>query len=231
MERGTTMAKILVVDDEEKIRDIITEYLEFEGFEYIEAENGVEAINILKKEKVDLVLLDVMMPKIDGIKVLKEIRSKGSTPVILLTARAEEYDKLFGFELGADDYIVKPFSPREVMARIKAIIARSAPKAEVHSENEVLEFPGIKIDVAGRELYIDGQKKQMTPKEFDLLVFLIKNRNIVLTRERILSEVWSYDFFGDDRTVDTHIKMLRNTLGEYRRYVETVWGVGYKFEA
>ena len=225
------MAKILVVDDEEKIRDIITEYLEFEGFEYIEAENGVEAINILKKEKVDLVLLDVMMPKIDGIKVLKEIRSKGSTPVILLTARAEEYDKLFGFELGADDYIVKPFSPREVMARIKAIIARSAPKAEVHSENEVLEFPGIKIDVAGRELYIDGQKKQMTPKEFDLLVFLIKNRNIVLTRERILSEVWSYDFFGDDRTVDTHIKMLRNTLGEYRRYVETVWGVGYKFEA
>lgn len=231
MERGTTMAKILVVDDEEKIRDIITEYLEFEGFEYIEAENGVEAINILKKEKVDLVLLDVMMPKIDGIKVLKEIRSKGSTPVILLTARAEEYDKLFGFELGADDYIVKPFSPREVMARIKAIIARSAPKAEVQSENEVLEFPGIKIDVAGRELYIDGQKKQMTPKEFDLLVFLIKNRNIVLTRERILSEVWSYDFFGDDRTVDTHIKMLRNTLGEYRRYVETVWGVGYKFEA
>ena len=225
------MAKILVVDDEEKIRDIITEYLEFEGFEYIEAENGVEAINILKKEKVDLVLLDVMMPKIDGIKVLKEIRSKGSTPVILLTARAEEYDKLFGFELGADDYIVKPFSPREVMARIKAIIARSAPKAEVQSENEVLEFPGIKIDVAGRELYIDGQKKQMTPKEFDLLVFLIKNRNIVLTRERILSEVWSYDFFGDDRTVDTHIKMLRNTLGEYRRYVETVWGVGYKFEA
>ncbi len=225
------MAKILVVDDEEKIRDIITEYLEFEGFEYIEAENGVEAINILKKEKVDLVLLDVMMPKIDGIKVLKEIRSKGSTPVILLTARAEEYDKLFGFELGADDYIVKPFSPREVMARIKAIIARSVPKAEVHSENEVLEFPGIKIDVAGRELYIDGQKKQMTPKEFDLLVFLIKNRNIVLTRERILSEVWSYDFFGDDRTVDTHIKMLRNTLGEYRRYVETVWGVGYKFEA
>ena len=225
------MAKILVVDDEEKIRDIITEYLEFEGFEYIEAANGVEAINIFKKENVDLVLLDVMMPKIDGIKVLKEIRSKGDTPVILLTARAEEYDKLFGFELGADDYIVKPFSPREVIARIKAIIARSAPKTTQTSETEIFEFPGIKVDVAGRELYIDGEKKQMTPKEFDLLVFLIKNRNIVLTREKILSDVWSYDFFGDDRTVDTHIKMLRNTLGGYRRYVETVWGVGYKFEA
>ncbi len=224
------MAKILVVDDEEKIRDIITEYLEFEGFDYIEAGNGVEAINILKKESIDLVLLDVMMPKIDGIKVLKEIRAKGNTPVILLTARAEEYDKLFGFELGADDYIVKPFSPREVMARIKAIIARSAPKT-TSQENEIIEFPGLKIDVAGRELYIEGEKKQMTPKEFDLLVFLVKNRNVVLTRERILSEVWSYDFFGDDRTVDTHIKMLRNTLGEYRRYVETVWGVGYKFEA
>lgn len=225
------MSKILVVDDEEKIRDIIKEYLEFEGFEYIEAENGVEAINILKKEQVDLVLLDVMMPKIDGIKVLKEIRAKGNTPVILLTARAEEYDKLFGFELGADDYIVKPFSPREVMARIKAIIARSGPKSQQREENEIIEFPGIKIDISARELLIDGEKKQMTPKEFDLLVFLVKNRNVVLTRERILSEVWSYDFFGDDRTVDTHIKMLRNTLGQYRDYIATVWGVGYKFEA
>ena len=170
------MSKILVVDDEEKIRDIIKEYLEFEGFEYIEAENGVEAINILKKEQVDLVLLDVMMPKIDGIKVLKEIRAKGNTPVILLTARAEEYDKLFGFELGADDYIVKPFSPREVMARIKAIIARSGPKSQQREENEIIEFPGIKIDISARELLIDGEKKQMTPKEFDLLVFLVKNR-------------------------------------------------------
>ncbi len=228
------MGKILVVDDEEKIRDIIKEYLDFEGFDYCEAGDGVEAINILKKEAIDLVILDVMMPKIDGIKVLKEIRAKGNTPVILLTARAEEYDKLFGFELGADDYVVKPFSPRELMARIKAIINRSTTKTlpEINIRTgEVLEFPGLRIDIAARELLIEGEKKQMTPKEFDLLVYFAKNRNIVLSREMILSEVWSYDFFGDDRTVDTHIKMLRNTLGEYRCYITTVWGVGYKFEA
>lgn len=228
------MAKILVVDDEEKIRDIIKEYLDFEGFDYCEAGDGVEALNILKKETVDLVILDVMMPKIDGIKVLKEIRAKGSIPVILLTARTEEYDKLFGFELGADDYVVKPFSPRELMARIKAIINRASTRNEP-TENiragEIIEFPGIRIDVAAHEVFIEGEKKQMTPKEFDLLVFFAKNKNIVLSREMILSEVWSYDFFGDDRTVDTHIKMLRNTLGEYRGYITTVWGVGYKFDA
>jgi DNA-binding response OmpR family regulator len=171
-----------------------------------------------------------MMPKIDGIKVLKEIRAKGNTPVILLTARGEEYDKLFGFELGADDYIVKPFSPREVMARIKAIIARSAPKDSSQEKNEIIEFPGIKIDFAGRVLYINGEKTQLTPKEFDLLIYLVRNKDIVLTREKILSKVWSYEFFGDDRTVDTHIKMLRNSLGEYRDYISTIWGVGYKFE-
>lgn len=224
------MPRILIVDDEAKIRDIIKEYLKFEGFEYSEAENGFEALNILQKQQFDLVLLDIMMPKIDGIKVLKEIRAKGNTPVILLTARGEEYDKLFGFELGADDYIVKPFSPREVMARIKAIIARSAPKDSSQEKNEIIEFPGIKIDVAGRVLYINGEKVQLTPKEFDLLIYLVRNKDIVLTREKILSKVWSYEFFGDDRTVDTHIKMLRNSLGEYRDYISTIWGVGYKFE-
>ncbi|MBQ5321377.1 MAG: response regulator transcription factor [Oscillospiraceae bacterium] len=224
------MPRILIVDDEEKIRDIIKEYLKFEGFDYEEAGNGLEALNILQKEQFDLVLLDVMMPKIDGIKVLKEIRAKGNMPVILLTARAEEYDKLFGFELGADDYVVKPFSPREVMARIKALIARTTPNAGASAKNEIIEFPGLKIDVAGRVLYIDGERAQLTPKEFDLLVYLVRNINIVLTRESILSKVWSYEFFGDDRTVDTHIKMLRNSLGPYRDYISTVWGVGYKFE-
>ena len=177
------MPRILIVDDEAKIRDIIKEYLKFEGFEYSEAENGFEALNILQKQQFDLVLLDIMMPKIDGIKVLKEIRAKGNTPVILLTARGEEYDKLFGFELGADDYIVKPFSPREVMARIKAIIARSAPKDSSQEKNEIIEFPGIKIDVAGRVLYINGEKTQLTPKELDLLIYLFRNKEIVLTRE------------------------------------------------
>lgn len=224
------MPRILIVDDEEKIRDIIKEYLEFEGFQYAEAENGVEALGILERESFDLVLLDLMMPKIDGIKVLKEIREKGNTPVIIITARGEEYDKLFGFELGADDYVVKPFSPREVIARIKALIARSSPLEKGAKENEVLEFPGLKIDIAGRVLYIDGEKTQLTPKEFDLLIYLAKNINIVITRENILSKVWRYEFFGDDRTVDTHIKMLRNSLGKYRDYISTVWGVGYKFE-
>lgn len=224
------MAKILVVDDEQNIRNIIKEYLEFEGFEYSEAENGIEALSKISKEKFDLVLLDIMMPKVDGIKVLKEIRSEGDTPVILLTARAEEYDKLFGFELGADDYIVKPFSPKEVMARIKAILSRSAGKSAKDTRAEIIEIGGIKINVDARDIFIDGEKAQLTPKEFDLLIYLVRNKNIVLNREKLLSEVWGYDFFGDDRTVDTHIKMLRNSLGAYRDYIKTVWGVGYKFE-
>jgi DNA-binding response OmpR family regulator len=224
------VAKILVVDDEQNIRNIIKEYLEFEGFEYSEAENGIEALSKISKEKFDLVLLDIMMPKVDGIKVLKEIRSEGDIPVILLTARAEEYDKLFGFELGADDYIVKPFSPKEVMARIKAILSRSAGKSAKDTRAEIIEIGGIKINVDARDIFIDGTKAQLTPKEFDLLIYLVRNKNIVLNREKLLSEVWGYDFFGDDRTVDTHIKMLRNSLGAYRDYIKTVWGVGYKFE-
>lgn len=224
------MPKVLIVDDEVKIRDIIKEYLNFEGFEYEEAGNGVEALDAIKNTAFDLVLLDVMMPKIDGIKVLKEIRKSGDTPVILVTARGEEYDKLFGFELGADDYIVKPFSPKEMMARIKALIARTSHLPPPVRDSE-LNFPGIKIDLAGRNLYVDGEKVQLTPKEFDLLVYLAKNKSIVLSREKMLSEVWNYDFSGDDRTVDTHIKMLRNSLGPYRDYIVTVWTVGYKFEA
>ncbi len=223
------MAKILVVDDEAGIRDIIKEYLQFEGYEYNEAANGMEALDILKKEDFDLVVLDIMMPKLDGVTVLKEMRKTKATPVIMLTARGEEYDKLFGFELGADDYVVKPFSPRELMARIKSILKRVSAEQASPVVNQLI-FDQLVIDVAARDIYIDGEKLNVTPKEFDLLLYLCRNKNIVLSRNQILAEVWGYDFFGDDRTVDTHIKMLRSSMGQYRDVIKTVWGIGYKFE-
>ncbi|MDD4572055.1 MAG: response regulator transcription factor [Clostridia bacterium] len=223
------MAKILVVDDEAGIRDIIKEYLQFEGYEYNEAANGMEALDILKKEDFDLVVLDIMMPKLDGVTVLKEMRKTKATPVIMLTARGEEYDKLFGFELGADDYVVKPFSPRELMARIKSILKRVSAEQASPVVNQLI-FDQLVIDVAARDIYIDGEKLNVTPKEFDLLLYLCRNKNIVLSRNQILAEVWGYDFFGDDRTVDTHIKMLRSSMGRYRDVIKTVWGIGYKFE-
>jgi DNA-binding response OmpR family regulator len=228
-ERGVDMAKILVVDDEAGIRDIIKEYLQFEGYEYNEAANGMEALDILKKEDFDLVVLDIMMPKLDGVTVLKEMRKTKATPVIMLTARGEEYDKLFGFELGADDYVVKPFSPRELMARIKSILKRVSAEQASPVVNQLI-FDQLVIDVAARDIYIDGEKLNVTPKEFDLLLYLCRNKNIVLSRNQILAEVWGYDFFGDDRTVDTHIKMLRSSMGQYRDVIKTVWGIGYKFE-
>ncbi len=223
------MAKILVVDDEAGIRDIIKEYLQFEGYEYNEAANGMEALDILKKEDFDLVVLDIMMPKLDGVTVLKEMRKTKATPVIMLTARGEEYDKLFGFELGADDYVVKPFSPRELMARRKSILKRVSAEQASPVVNQLI-FDQLVIDVAARDIYIDGEKLNVTPKEFDLLLYLCRNKNIVLSRNQILAEVWGYDFFGDDRTVDTHIKMLRSSMGQYRDVIKTVWGIGYKFE-
>lgn len=223
------MARILVVDDEAGIRDIIKEYLQFEGYEFAEAANGIEALELLRKEEFDLMVLDIMMPKLDGVTVLKELRKIKTTPVIMLTARGEEYDKLFGFELGADDYLVKPFSPRELMARIKSILKRVAAEQTLPVANQLI-FDELVIDVAARDIYIDGEKLNVTPKEFDLLLYLCRNKNIVLSRNQILSEVWGYDFFGDDRTVDTHIKMLRSSMGRYRDVIKTVWGIGYKFE-
>lgn len=222
------MQKILIVDDEVNIRRVVREYAEFEGFEVAEAENGMEAVEMVKSEDFDLVIMDVMMPKLDGFSTCKEIKKYKTIPVIMLSARGEEYDKLFGFELGIDDYVVKPFSPKELMARIKAVLKRNA--APETSVPESLVFDGLEIDIAGREVYVDGVKASMTPKEYDLLFFLVKNKNLALTRDKLLEEVWGYDFFGDDRTVDTHIKMLRNSLGPYRTFIVTLRGMGYKFE-
>ena len=222
------MYKILVVDDEVNIRRVVREYAEFEGYEVAEAENGMEAVEMVKSEDFDLIVMDIMMPKLDGFSTCKEIKKYKTIPVIMLSARGEEYDKLFGFELGIDDYVVKPFSPKELMARIKALLKRN--NVSESTVPEKLVFEGLEIDIAGREVYVDGEKASMTPKEYDLLFYLVKNKNLALTRDKLLEEVWGYDFFGDDRTVDTHIKMLRNSLGQYRKFIVTLRGMGYKFE-
>ena len=222
------MDKILVADDDLNICELLRLYMEKEGFEVVMAHDGEEAVAKFESEKPSLILLDIMMPKLDGFSTCKEIKKYKSIPVIMLSARGEEYDKLFGFELGIDDYVVKPFSPKELMARIKAVIKRnSRPDSGIP---EKLKFEGLEIDLAGREVYVDGVKASMTPKEYDLLFYLVKNKNLALTRDKLLEEVWGYDFFGDDRTVDTHIKMLRNSLGPYRKFIVTLRGMGYKFE-
>lgn len=221
--------KILIVDDEANIRRVVREYAEFEGYETDEAGDGMEAVTKAKAADYDVIIMDIMMPRLDGYSACKEIRKTKNTPIIMLSARGEEYDKLFGFELGIDDYVVKPFSPKELMARIKAVSTRRSAAQQPMPER--ITFEGLEIDMAGREVYVNGQKANMTPKEYDLLFYLVKNRNIALTRDKLLEEVWGYDFFGDDRTVDTHIKMLRNSLGEYRKFIVTLRGMGYKFEA
>ena len=199
------MYKILVVDDEVNIRRVVREYAEFEGYEVAEAENGMEAVEMVKSEDFDLIVMDIMMPKLDGFSTCKEIKKYKTIPVIMLSARGEEYDKLFGFELGIDDYVVKPFSPKELMARIKAVLKRN--NVSESTVPEKLVFEGLEIDIAGREVYVDGEKASMTPKEYDLLFYLVKNKNLALTRDKLLEEVWGYDFFGDDRTVDTLLPM------------------------
>ncbi|MBR6015164.1 MAG: response regulator transcription factor [Firmicutes bacterium] len=226
------MSKLLVVDDESKIRAVIREYSEFEGYEVTEASDGMEALNLVKENDYDLIIMDIMMPKLDGYSACKEIRKIKNTPIIMLSARGEEYDKLFGFELGIDDYVVKPFSPKELMARVNAVISRlnsSAAKAEETSD--ILTFDGLEINIPARQVKIDGEKVELTPKEYELLFYMATNKNIALSRDKLLSDVWGYDFFGDDRTVDTHIKNLRNNLGKYRDFIVTLRGVGYKFEA
>lgn len=222
--------KVLVVDDEAKIRNVIKEYAEFEGYEIEEASDGMEAITKCKSEDYDIIIMDVMMPKLDGFSSIKEIKKIKDIPVIMLSARGEEYDKLFGFEIGIDDYVVKPFSPKELMARINAVITRSKANKSVKSEQEKYVFEGLEVDMLGRNVYVDGVKKDLTPKEYELLQYFILNKNIALSREKILNEVWGYDFFGEDRTVDTHVKMLRNNLEKYRDKIVTVRGMGYKFE-
>lgn len=221
------MARILAVDDEAKIRTIIREYAEFEGYEVAEAEDGMEAVEKVKKEDFDIIIMDIMMPRLDGYSACKEIQKIKKIPVIMLSARGEEYDKLFGFEIGIDDYVVKPFSPKELMARIRAVLNR----AKVSQKTEdIIRYQGLEINFTAREVKIDGEKVSMTPKEYDLLFYLVRNMNIALSREKLLEEVWGFDFYGDDRTIDTHIKMLRNSLGPYRNLIVTLRGMGYKFE-
>ena len=226
------MQKILIVDDEENIRKVIREYLEFEGFLCFEASNGEEAISCCKESSYDLVVLDIMMPKIDGFTVAKEIRKKSNVPIIMLSARSEEYDKLYGFDVGIDDYVTKPFSPKELMRRVNAVLTRATHKnnQESATTNEVWQYKNLKIDYSAHIVTINNEKIDLTPKEYELLVYLIKNQNIAVRREQLLEKVWGYDYYGDDRTLDTHMKSLRKKIGEYANCIITIRRVGYRFE-
>ena len=229
------MYKILVVDDESRIRSIIKKYAEFEGHSIVEAANGMEAVYLCRGNEFDIVIMDIMMPELDGFSACREIRKISSVPIIMLSARGEEYDRINGFEVGVDDYVVKPFSPKELMLRVEAVMkrVRSVRGTIDKPQNEVAEFDGggLRIDLTARIVYIDGEKIYMSPKEYDLLFYMVDNQNIALTREKLISEVWGYDFYGDTRTLDTHIKLLRKSLGRYASYIVTLRGVGYRFEA
>ena len=227
------MYKILVVDDEVRIRSIIRKYAEFEGHTVVEAGDGMEAVRIARADDFDIIILDIMMPELDGFSACREIRKNSHVPIIMLSARGEEYDKINGFELGIDDYVVKPFSPRELMLRVEAVMKRvKRTESKEQTENQIVEFDngGLRVDLTARIVYMDGKRVEMSPKEYDLFFYLLRNRNVALTRERLISEVWGYDFFGDARTLDTHIKLLRKSLGKYSHYVVTLRGVGYRFE-
>ena len=223
------MYKILVVDDEEMIRKIVSKYASFEGHEVTEAQDGMKAIELCRNGDFDIVIIDIMMPELDGFSACREIRKFSDVPIIMLSARGEEYDKINGFELGIDDYVVKPFSPKELMLRVDAIMKRSAGKAE-NSSNEVFTIGCLSADVTARTVSVNGERVELSPKEYDLFFYLLKNRNIALTRERLITEVWGYDYFGDDRTLDTHIKLLRRSLGDAAKYIVTLRGVGYRFD-
>lgn len=216
---------VLVVDDEEKIREVVREYAENENYNVIEAENGSKAIQIVQEQPIDVIVLDIMMPILDGFSAYEKIKAIKNIPTIMLSARSEEYDKLMGFDLGIDDYLTKPFSPKELMARIKAITKRYQKE-----EMDLFCYKDLIIDYKGHTVRIDNQEVKLTPKEYELLVYFVQNANIALSREQLLSTIWGYDFFGDDRTIDTHIKMLRGNLGKYRDLITTVRSVGYKFE-
>ena len=226
------MYQILVVDDEENIRSLIKKYAVFEGNVVFEAEDGMQAVEMCRQHPndYDIIIMDVMMPELDGFSAVKELRKYCQTPVLMLSARGEEYDKIHGFELGVDDYVVKPFSPKELMMRINAILKRVRPTPEEPAK-EIVRFEGLTIDFTGRIVTVDGKKAELSPKEYDLLFYMVNNRNIALTREKLITNVWGYDFYGDDRTLDTHIKLLRKSLGPYSRFIVTLRGVGYRFEA
>ena len=228
------MYNILVVDDEARIRDIITQYATFEGHSVREAADGMEAVLLCRKENFDIIIMDIMMPELDGFSACREIRKSSQTPIIMLSARGEEYDKINGFELGVDDYVVKPFSPKELMLRVEAVMKRvRGASAAARSENVIVSFDdgGLKADITARLVFVKGERVDMSPKEYDLFFYMLQNKNIALSREKLIREVWGYDFYGDARTLDTHIKLLRKSLGEYSRFIVTLRGMGYRFEA
>lgn len=221
------MSKLLIVDDEFRIRELIKKYALYEGYEVFEAENGQEAINICRINSFDLIVMDIMMPHVDGFTACKEIRKTSSTPIIMLSALGEEYDRIRGFETGVDDYVVKPFSPKELMLRINAVLKRSSTNKPA---SDKFVYKGLSVDFSARIVTIDDERVEMTPKEYDLFFFMVKNKGLALTREMLINKVWGYDFFGDDRTLDTHVKLLRKSLGPYANMVVTLRGVGYRFE-
>lgn len=225
------MYRILVVDDEDMIRKLIRKYAEFDGHSVCEAVNGMDALIAFKKESFDIVIMDIMMPELDGFSASREIRKSSSVPIIMLSARGEEYDKINGFEIGIDDYVVKPFSPKELMLRIDAIMKRTKGEAK-QNKNEIISMAngGLVADITARIVYVDGERVDMAPKEYELFFYMLKNKNIALSRDKLLSDVWGYDFFGDDRTLDTHIKVLRKSLGKYSDFIVTIRGLGYRFE-
>lgn len=222
--------RLLIVDDEEKIRDMIRKYAVFEGYEVDEARDGMEAVAKSRAEAYDMIIMDVMMPELDGFSAVKEIRKTSSVPVVMLSARGEEYDRIHGFELEIDDYVVKPFSPRELLMRVGAILRRRVGSQETAAANEVVEIGDLRVDFTARRVTLEGKPLELSPKEYDLLFYMVRNRGIALTRERLISEIWGYDFFGDDRTLDTHIKLLRRQLKDYAEKITTLRGVGYRFE-
>lgn len=226
------MYRILIVDDEEMIRRMISKYASFEGHTTDEASDGLEAIEKCRTNSYDIIIIDIMMPELDGFSACREIRKFSQIPIIMLSARGEEYDKINGFELGIDDYVVKPFSPKELMLRVEAIMKRAGRAASNKTEpdHEVIELDGLRADLTARIVYRDGERIDMSPKEYDLFFYMLKNRNIALSREKLISDVWGYDFYGDDRTLDTHIKLLRRSLGEYASHIVTLRGVGYRFD-
>ena len=225
------MSKLLVVDDELQIRKLIRKYAEFDGHEVAEAENGMQAVTMARGGEYDAIIMDIMMPELDGFSACREIRRTSNVPIILLSARGEEYDKINGFEFGADDYVVKPFSPRELLLRVGAVLRRvEGNQKESKPTSERYIFEGLDADITARIVKIDGEPVALSPKEYDLLFYMIRNRNIALSREKLICDVWGYDFFGGDRTLDTHVKLLRKSLGPYSKFITTLWGVGYRFD-
>lgn len=224
------MVRILVVDDEEKIRKIVKKYAQFEGYQVDEAADGMQAVELCRENTYNLIVLDVMLPELDGFSAAREIRRVSGVPIIMLSARGEEYDRIHGFETGVDDYVVKPFSPKELMMRIAAVLARTGGGTQPAAGHEVYQKGGLAVDFTARTVEVDGQRAVLSPRESELLFYLVRNRGIALTREQILTQVWGYDFYGDDRTLDTHIKMLRKAIGPYSGQIVTLRGLGYRFD-